>query len=307
MVYNAKGVTLGYEGKLEKRSESIAECLQWCKEEGGVDRFPYILIFSGQLAGRGISFTDTDYEWHLTVLYLIVSKTCDEMELIQKIRLCGRYADTFPLELYTTSAIYSDLIKAYCRQEEIVVSLAKPSEVGCKEQLQDMTLFHDKFTKRPILKKGKCTVKASDEMSPSEWSTEVYDGTRYPPTEAFALYGAEQPTQPCTVGQFMVPPPTMMIDMELKRLRDKMFPIWSSQLGKTRVSIWLDELDPMKLYSKSEMMDMLKRHTISLQHVMIGTFEKSGSRGYGTLLCLDKGYYKLYDELVPFHKKYFGE
>jgi hypothetical protein len=81
------------------------------------------------------------------------------MELIQKIRLCGRYADSFPLELYTTPAIYSDLIKAYCRQEEIVVSLTTQPSVVCKEQLGEMTLCHDKFTKRAIMKTGKCAVK----------------------------------------------------------------------------------------------------------------------------------------------------
>jgi hypothetical protein len=307
MVYNAKGVTMAYEGKLEKRSDSIAECLQWCKEEGGVTRFPYILIFSGQLAGRGISFTDTDYEWHLTVMYLIVSKTCDEMELIQKIRLCGRYADSFPLELYTTPAIYSDLIKAYCRQEEIVVSLATQPSVVCKEQLGEMTLFHDKFTKRAIMKQGKCTVQASDVVSPTEWSVDVYEGVQYPPTDAFRLYGTDRPAQECPIGHSLKTSPKVLDDMELKRLRDKMFRIWSKDIGKTKISVWLDELDPVKLYTKSEMHDMLKRHSISLQHVMVGTFEKSGSRGYGTLLCVDKGHYKLYEELIDAHHMYFSQ
>jgi hypothetical protein len=70
IVYNAHGVTLGYEQKIETRKISISECLQWLKTNGGVARFSRIIIFSGDLAGRGISFTDTDFEWHLNQLFL---------------------------------------------------------------------------------------------------------------------------------------------------------------------------------------------------------------------------------------------
>jgi hypothetical protein len=126
IVYNSHGVTLSYEQKIETRKMSISECLQWLKTNGGVERFPRIIIFSGDLAGRGISFTDTDFEWHLNQLFLIVSKQNDEAELIQKVRLCGRYKDSIPLTLYTTPAIYTDLLKSYFRQEEITTNLLNP-------------------------------------------------------------------------------------------------------------------------------------------------------------------------------------
>ena len=306
IVYNAKGVTIGYHGRVETRKESISETLQYCKEEGGVERFSHIMIFSGQLAGRGISFTDMDYEWHIHILYLIVSKTCDEMELIQKIRLCGKYNDTIPLELYTTQAIYSDLVKAYYRQEEIVMTLHNQTERVCQDQLVEMTLLRDKFTKRPTLKKGKSLVQPSDIPSETEWSVRIYEGDQLPPKKVFEYYGMEPPEH-SHMGEHLQKETVTMDEKELHRLRDKMFRLWSKHLGQTRISLLLDEIDPHKKYSHTEINDMCKRHDIPLQHIMRNKFEKSGSKGYGTILKKDQGMYQLFPELVESHVHYFME
>jgi hypothetical protein len=308
IVYNGKGVSVGYENQIEHRRESISETLQWCKEEGSIRRFPYIMIFSGLLAGRGISFTDMDYQWHIHILYLIVPKQSNEMELIQKIRLCGRYNDTIPLELYTTQAIYTDLVKAYYRQEEIVISLLKHKEnTICQDQLSEMTLLREKFTKRPMLKKGKSLVQPSDIASETEWNEDVYDRKQLPPKEAFETYGTAPPEFSYLSEQ--IGKTTTLDDVleekEVQRLSEKMFRLWSKNIGQTRISVFLDQLDPSKLYSKSEMMELCTFHNIPLQHVMKNTFKNSESKGYGKIIQRKQGMYRLYPELLNAHIHYF--
>lgn len=311
LVYNAKGISLVKKGVVQPFDGSIADCLQFLKENGGVEEHPRILIFSGQLAGRGISFTDLDFEWHLTLLYLIVSKTCDEMELIQKMRLFGRFKDRLPLELYTTPVIYSDLIKSYYRQEELVLAVATHTtgDQLCRDQWKEMTLHEDKFTKRKMTKTGMCVVQASDKPSVSEWSVGVYEGAEYPPVDAFAAYGESLRDEPCALGvHLMKPPPKMtqtLDELEIKRLRDKMFPSWGKHVGKTKISIWLDALEPHRLYSKEDMRGLCDQHQIAMKQVLTAKY-KSGSNGYGTILMMENGSYRLHTELVSAHLDYFG-
>ncbi len=311
LCYNAYGIIMSYQGRTVIRKESISAVLQWLKENGGVDRFPRILILSGDLAGRGISFTDKDYEWHLNILYLAVSSSCDEPELIQKIRLCGRYNDSIPLELYATPALYSDLLKAYYRQEEIILQLRSSSTFdSCHSLLCDMTLSRDKFTKRSMTKHTVIPITKTKGPSSSEWSVDVYQGKSFPPDEAFEAYHSSIPRGPCLLAESLPEEEPIQVILEkdeMKRLQQKMFPTWSRQLGQTKISMWLDALQPDHCYSKSEITSLCKQYEITLQHVLVAKYEKSGSRGYGKILQTKGDTYQLFPELVDVHKQYFGE
>lgn len=115
IVYNSQGIVV-MDG-IDRINGNDIECftissvLQYLKDNGGCKKYPYILIFSGELSGRGISFVSSDYKWHLTDELLITSNISDEPELQQKIRLCGCYEDDLPLTLYSTKRILDDLKK----------------------------------------------------------------------------------------------------------------------------------------------------------------------------------------------------
>lgn len=310
LVYHAKGVTMHIDGSIVTHKWSMAHCLQWLKTNGGVTRFPYIVIFSGDLAGRGLSFTDEDYEWHLTSLYLVVAKTCDEAELIQKIRLCGRYKDDAPLRLYTTHDHYRDLIKAYYRQEEIVTTLYKKTNITYQDALEHMTLDSEKFTKRRMTKHTPLLVQKAN-PSETEWSSLVYQGLQHPPRSAFEAYG-EDVSKAGTVSLLGIDlaneredDSTELEQDEMKRLSDKMFPSWSKRLGETRISSWMDALEPERLYTRKDMTDLCKTHDITLQHVLVTKYEKSGSRGYGRILQVHDSMYRLQPDLVKAHQLHF--
>ena len=317
IVYNSKGLSLGYEGKITTRKETIQECLQWCKEEGGVVRFPYILICSGQLAGRGISFTDMEYDWHIQVLYLLVSGTCNEMELIQKNRLCGRYKDVLPLEIYTTRPIYTDLLKAFYRQEEIITNISTNKYESSTEQLENMTLCADKFTKRPVLKNGKLSITKTDDTVDNEWSMSVYKGQKFPDTvmkEGRCTLGDELDND---MDRIITEDETKEnIDKEIQRLSKKMFKKWSKLIEEqtfetnekktTVIAKWMNDLEPSKEYTEDEMKKLCKKYGISSIELVMKIKFKSNSNGYGKIIVNKGGVYQLDPLLVPAYEEYFG-
>ena len=203
VVYNGDGITYAYKKETLEYKGTISSMLQMMK-----DTFekvvPNILIFSGDLAGRGISFTSSDFKWHLTSMRLLVANQCDEPELIQRVRLCGVYYDDVPLTLYSTSAILCDIKKAYFRQEEIICNLKKKKEKKqtdetekqlCKDFIESMSITKDKFTRRSPVKDKEGTEfhfkKVDKEVG---WDLDVYHSRQLPPDQAYRLYGIDEPS-----------------------------------------------------------------------------------------------------------------
>jgi len=311
LVYNAKGITISWNGITETRKETIPEIFEWMKKNGDVTSFPIILILSGDLAGRGISFTCKSYYWHIQSLYLIVSNSCDEPELIQKIRLCGRYKDNLPLELYTTHSIYSDLLKSYYRQEELLGNLVD-SDLMCKDIINNTTLYKTKSTKRNMTKHCKLSYIKSDQFTSNEWKNEVYDGLEYPPEIAFTMYNQIPKNSICELGVLLkenelIENEKTDIEMEtdeLIRLEKKMFPLWGKNIGQTKISSFLDQLDPLHIYSHSDISHLCKQFTIPLKHILTLKY-KSNSRGYGKIMIVQHNKYRLHPFLITSHQSHF--
>lgn len=200
IVYNGDGVRFRKGEQISEVKMTLSTFLQFLKESGGVNEYPHILIFSGDLAARGISFVSSDHQWHLTSMRLTVANSCDEPELLQKLRLCGVYSDTHPLTLYTTAAIYADLKRAFMRQEELLLRLKTDGELPHE-------LHIDKQSKRKICKDPSYTIEYYDnhsgDVKSDEWDT--YSEDELPPDLFYSSYGLEAPTTSDrrTFGQMM--------------------------------------------------------------------------------------------------------
>ncbi len=104
--------------------------LEWLKNNGGVKRFPRILILAGCMAARCQSFGSSDFNvcllnkklaWHLTEMYLTVSTIMDQPELLQTAgRLCVVARDNIQPLMYASKETCNDLIKAFQTQEELI-------------------------------------------------------------------------------------------------------------------------------------------------------------------------------------------
>jgi hypothetical protein len=97
----------------------IQVVLQWLKDNGGVIKFPHIVIKTGQQAGRSRSYVSADGGWHLTHEYLVPAKNGRNVaDLIQAVRLCHNRPDSIPLTLYAPNIICIELKKADILQDE---------------------------------------------------------------------------------------------------------------------------------------------------------------------------------------------
>ena len=207
IVYNGDGISFRQGRTSFKERTTISSCLQKLKDNGGVAKYPHIMIFAGDLAGRCISFVSEDYTWHLSDQRLLISSSCDEPELIQKIRLCGVYNDEVPLKLYTTKKTIAELRKAYLRQEEIICAL-KSSENAVENTralMESMALSKDKFGRRSTTKDEKAEVKMTTVDVDGGWDVDAYkmtkegDGTSVPkalpPASFYEAYGQKAPSE----------------------------------------------------------------------------------------------------------------
>ena len=200
IVYTGEGITVKMGDKSSHRKTSISDVLQEIKNKFNerIKDIRHIIIFAGELAGRGISFKSKDRKWHLTDEFLIVAKKCGEPELIQKIRLAGRYQDDIPLTLFTTKKIISDLRRAYFRQEECIFEAKKEDnkEKVCKDVISNMTFSKNKMTSRPVFKDIKAKIKFNVVYgTDSGLPLSVYDGRELLPESFYSLYKTDVPEE----------------------------------------------------------------------------------------------------------------
>lgn len=139
------------------RSTSIQSVLQYLKINGGVDKFPRIVIIAHNLVGRGINVVSLDFKWHLTHMFYRPSASATIPTIIQSMRLCGIYHDTIDLTCYMTEEDRQELHKGYLLQEEIFDRIRDAGHGTQKTDvfLKKETFHRDKIPKKKIGKSGR--------------------------------------------------------------------------------------------------------------------------------------------------------
>ena len=278
--HHADGIII-QKGIIEDMSRlPISEVLQSLQEETGP-----IVIFAGDIAGRGVSYVSSDYRLHLTHQRLIVSASCTEPELMQKIRLCGVYKDHLPLKLVTTESIVCDLRKAYFKQEELVGRVREVADCfagECREFFKTVVFEKEKMSGRQITKDSK----ARPELQLVDFSVGV-------------AYQESEESERKERGDYP--------SKEYERLVSRMFPKWAGESGATNISRLMDELDPRKEYSHAEMVELCESTGVgnkNLKNLMAVSNGKSN--GYGKIIEVVPGArYRLYECLVGAYENFF--
>jgi hypothetical protein len=175
------------EGKFHiiKKKHTISDVLNYLRLNGGVSKFPRIIILAGTLAGRSNSFTsgnciDSYMGWRLTGYRMLVSNKTDIPELLQKAgRGCCNTKSNFQLEFYTTEKIWTDIVKGIMIKEELIErsedydSFIEPQDT-LSECIEKVPILKEKLTKRSITKtsKYKLNIKKDNDNG---WSIENYN------------------------------------------------------------------------------------------------------------------------------------
>jgi hypothetical protein len=264
IIYNGNGISFTKGEVSFKSKKSISSFLQVLKNEG-LEIHPHIIIFAGDLAGRSISFTSEDYQWHLTDQRLLVSNTCDEPELIQKIRLCGIYKDDIPLRLYSTKKIILDLKKAFFRQEEIISSL-KDTEMKSLDFINSMEMNTKKLTHRNMVKDQYIQFEFKKVNKETGWSMDLYEtkvklkvepklepNLVEPNLVEPKLEPNVEPNFECKVECKVESNVECKVDLIIDKIRKHL------STNKTFISKFLLSIDPTIFYKKDDLLDILKK------------------------------------------------
>lgn len=311
----------------------ISSVIQWLKDNGGVDRFPRIIVISGRLAGRGISFTSRDYGkylnsfkngkkpdwmgWRLTGMYYTPSKHTNQPNLIQGAgRVCCIVRDNMSTYVYTNKEVFSDIRKAYWTQEELISRARQiqndagdDTEMCLCDAIDKIVMRRDKLSKRSLtlqevkrLPKSNIVMGNDNGFSMKDtYNNYVQDDGREVWESSFEVDFTPEVNEDDLPDELSI--------YEFKRLTEKMFITWSKPYTETKIARFMRELDPEKVFTAEEFKAYCDEHQILINLVTnIRVGKKEHGHGFGTIIRKNKEdvTYQLYPELVDSFNHYFS-
>lgn len=91
------------------RKIQLNKVLQILKED--TVKHNHIVIIGGNMISRGVSVVSEDYKWHLTDQYFHPSKSSHGENIIQSLRILGKYNDNLSLTLWCTPDTWNDILE----------------------------------------------------------------------------------------------------------------------------------------------------------------------------------------------------
>jgi hypothetical protein len=314
IAYNGFGIKL-YHHKLPERflitgvhmrpnvysHVDIADVLQYLKDNGGYKKFPRIYIIAGELAGRCISYVTRDYDWHLTDMYYVPAATTSIPEMIQSVgRINGRNKYKAHRCVYAIKKVVDALCNGFnCTNELINRAIAQPliengSEKSFAESIKSVPLNKIKFpvgrkmtSKVKVLKRDFNLINGDDGGVPLK-------KYKYDVVKKEEKKEREEKVEVVEKIEVVIQGHTNIL--EFQRLM-KMFPKWSK--GSSKISTFMNNLDPLKIYTIREISDT-GLNISDLTHSV-----NDSHRGYGIIMRKISNGYQLLPELVDLFKKYF--
>ena len=93
---------------------------------------------------------------------------------------------------------------------------------------------------------------------------------------------------------------------EFNRLAEKMFPYWSNKNNNSKISSFMKDLDPEKVYTHQEYIKYLEIKGITDKNHLTYYKSKGGSKGFGTIIQETSEGFKLYSQLLNAYQKNFN-
>lgn len=209
----AKGVTSTVEMKRSTNGRTsnvhcfknlgIADAIQYLKDNGGVEKYPRIVIIAGHLASRGMFFGSADWGkflresnsgvkptmvgWRTQTMIYNPSGSATQPSMIQDAaRISGLVPkwDTIPATLYATNEVLCDVIRSVKLQEDLIIQALKGANRDEKyfhEILSELYYLNDKMAKGHAMTTKKTEhspKKTNDPLKDHGMSLDDYDYDR---------------------------------------------------------------------------------------------------------------------------------
>jgi hypothetical protein len=331
VVYNGSGCMVYYRGmstltiadkkvKVDEFSDvTIADTLQYFYDNGGVKKFPRIIIISGDLAGRGISYVTRNYKWHTTDMYYIPAASTPVHEMIQSAgRLCGRNRTMSHLHLHCTMKVAMALYDGFHFMDEVIArAITQPlidanEEASFADSIKSVRMNKRKMpTGRELAGKVKLhksdfnlTRRVSDKDGGRDVSSYKYKTVEEyeKEVEEFLIENHPDEFGPKTEKKQEIK--KELPKEEFTRLTQVMFPKWSK--ADTKIARFMQNLDPNKKYTEDEMKEYCQEQGITkIIQVMNRKAENGTCNYYGIIMKQFRNTYQLYPELNKEFLNYF--
>ena len=311
------GVTMKRTGKFYKGQVSIGNMLAFLQDKGTAFT-GCIVIYSGMLAGRGLSFVSSSMVkgigWHINWLYMAVSDSMTSSNLLQAIgRLCGCFNDQIPLYLVMDKKGLDDAWNSFALQEKtfeeaLVTSRAvgttmKSSMLECSmSEKQRGTRSHSASVKYNVFKKIVSDVDAPDWGAPTLMNKRARKAAEEATAGMAALiadiayskhagYGTRETIQKSMeeVGAD-----------EIARLVNR-FKVWSKPTNQSVIAVWMRKLDTRRSYTSAEINSCKSGWITDVTNSPIdghrgngNIMQKFGETGYRLHPCLREMYAKIF-------------
>jgi hypothetical protein len=286
----------------------VTSALQYLKDNGGLKKFPRIIIIAGELAGRCISYVSRDYGWHLTDMYYVPSACSTIPDMIQSAgRLCGRNKGKSHLYLHITKNVAKALYNGFHFSNEVINrAISAPLiENGVEASFRE-SILNTKMNsmKYPVGRKlvGYSKVNKNEfnlvkgEDGGLELNTYKY---KYIPIVVIDDDDEDEDNKEDKIPKDIIDESIKEIgEAEYIRLTTKMFPKWST--GNTKISVFMQNLDPNKVYTEREFKELCKTHGIRLYDII-----QKYKNIYGNIIKNYNNVYQLNYCLIESFNKYF--
>jgi len=297
----------------------IQDALQMLKTNGGVKRFPYIVIFSGNMANRGVNFVSRDFEWHCAYQYYVPSRGTTIPEMLQTLRVCGIFKDAVQPTIFAPKWSLVELKIGYGKINQTLMELtgsdflSNPTPDEQFERIKRQRLTPVQPMIRDVVRNMKFNVKkrTRSKMCRDQTHVEVYieeedsvPMSKYQKElDKIEESGYEKVTKRPRHEDINKRSQITMDVAAHKRLTEKMFPKWAKD-SSSKIARFMEQLEPTKVYTKFEIMKVINESGVNrLKLLMTEKINDAGA--YGLLIKEDKGKYMLYPELVDAYKMYF--
>ncbi|MHA2265064.1 MAG: hypothetical protein ACXAEN_21945 [Candidatus Thorarchaeota archaeon] len=310
------------------RGLGVSDFYQHLKDNGGVEKFPRIVTIAGNLACRGLAFTSADYGdylratkkgerhmvgWRTNYLYYLCAPKTSQAEMIQN---AGRPSVVAPIGDYVRVRWFSPpkildaVLKAAILQDDMIISARRESQEALRQEMAGnaCALLKNIMPTIPVYKakipaghkackKAKLTIRKTNDLSLDKGL----------PISMYKFDNEEMGSIERAIGAAA----NVEDDLEREefvRLTTKQFPLWAmgGAGAYRRIALFMQNLDPTKLYSREELREAAAEHGILRVSELSKYSRGSGSsKGYGKIIIADGDGFRLRRSLVQEFNRYF--
>ena len=286
----------------------------------GIDHITHIICIAGKKASRSVSFSSNIKgidRWYVTKMLIKFSKTTTFDDIMQIAgRVCGVFLIGTTQCIYASIADLETIKKAYFSQEELLNNTSRkygkmieaivggrmvniwkrndvpiPLNTGMDELLNKIKMSYWKLTVPRKTPTGRSSQTIKRLTMRDVLKPEMVDDDGRDSKDEYNFENAQIVEEKCIDN-----------GEEFVRLHT-MFRQWSTR--ETKISKFMQHLDPRKTYSKDEMTSLCEEHGIDNKSHLTVKGRGLGSNGYGKIMEKINDTYRLYPQLIEEFEKYF--